>query len=307
MITFSSVNKSFQEDFWKKPKKVLKNLSFEIKPGSLCGFLGANGAGKTTSLKATLGFIKIDSGEIAFHQDLGRSFKEVRSQIGYFPEGPYFYPYMTGREFCSYLGKLQGIKEEELKRQIAKWSPRLNIDYALEKKIRAYSKGMLQRLGFLSSLLHDPQLIILDEPLSGLDPIGRKEFKDSLVSLNKEGKTIFFSSHIVSDVEEICDDLIVIKEGELFYSGSTDQILSHSEKSTCHASLLGVPKNYSFDFAIKQVSLSSGITKVYFEEDQRKSFLDIIKDQSFDLVELGLERPTLEQVIYNTENPEALR
>ncbi len=301
MIQFENVNKSFVEDFWKAPKKVLKDLSFEVKVGSLCGFLGANGAGKTTSLKAALGFIKIDSGQINFDSSLGSNFKEVRSKVGYFPEGPYFYPYMTGREFCHYLGKLQEISRTQIESQVSKWGKKLNIDYALDKKIRAYSKGMLQRLGFLTSLLHDPKLIILDEPLSGLDPIGRKEFKETLVNLNNEGKTVFFSSHIVSDVEEICDELIVIRDGELFYSGTTNKILSLQEKQFCYANFVNTANDLLPDFISESINLSNGVTKVSFLEEKRRGFLDWVQEKGVELLELGVERPSLEQVIYNTK------
>ncbi|MEC7274930.1 MAG: ABC transporter ATP-binding protein [Bdellovibrionota bacterium] len=304
MIHFNEVTKSFQEDFWKKPKIVLDRLSFSLEEGTITGFLGANGAGKTTSIKALLGFISIDSGSINFSEALGASFKEVRSKIGYFPESPYFYPYLTGMEFCQYLGALQGISKNDIEINVKKWGEALNISYALHKKVRSYSKGMLQRLGFLSALIHSPSLIILDEPLSGLDPIGRKEFKDVLQLLNKEGRTVFFSSHIVSDVEEICENLVVIKEGKHFYSGKTSTLLEESKKSEFSAVV-----SDSYKSAISKIDLfktvenqSNGMIRIRFSNNHHGEFMKWVQDQKVSLIELKSENPTLEEVIYDSSS-----
>jgi len=301
VITFKKVNKSFQEDFWKKPKHVLKDFSFNLSEGSLSGFLGANGAGKTTSIKAMLGFISIDSGEINFSEKLGDNFKLIRGQIGYFPEAPYFYPFLTGREFCLYLGKLQGISASVADANMKKWGQKLNIDYALDKKVRGYSKGMLQRLGFLSALIHDPKLIILDEPLSGLDPIGRKEFKDVLITLNKEGKTIFFSSHIVSDVEEICNELVVIKEGELFYSGRTSKLLEKNNQGLYSATIEGNVHEIPEELFVDRSLLPGGYTKLTLGLESKDPLLRWITENNTKLHELKLDTPSLEQVIYESK------
>lgn len=300
MIIFDEVKKSFKEDFWKKKKTVIENLSFSVEPGSLCGFLGANGAGKTTSIKSLLGFINIDSGDIRFHDSLKSGVNDVREVIGYFPEGPYFYPFMTGREFCLYLGKLQNVKRVRINEQIKYWSERLSIDFALDQKIRGYSKGMLQRLGFLTSLLHEPKLVVLDEPLSGLDPLGRKEFKDILIDLNKKGVTCFFSSHIVADVQEICDSLVVIQKGNLFYEGKTTSLLAEKEVKSCRV---------YFQFFQGQDSLPDYLEIINIKEDfcdakitlsKREQFLKWLSDSGNRLEELVLERPTLEEIIYDS-------
>lgn len=301
MLKFEHVTKSFQDDFWKKPKKVVNDLSFEVVPGSLCGFLGANGAGKTTSIKATLDFIKIDSGKISFSEQLGKTPMEIRSKIGYFPEGPYFYPHMTGRQFCLYLGQLQKIPNKDITQRMNYWGERLSIAFAFDKKIRGYSKGMLQRLGFLSCLIHEPKLIILDEPLSGLDPLGRKEFKDILLELNNKGVTIFFSSHIVSDVEEICDSLVVIKSGELFYSGRTDSLLNTQTSKNYRVAFLGkrVPNDVG-DF-YKSLKNRDNYHLGVIPKDKKDDFLESLKRENADLQELVLERMTLEEIIYKSK------
>ncbi|GAB4405963.1 MAG: hypothetical protein OHK0056_04220 [Bacteriovoracaceae bacterium] len=206
----------------------------------MCGFLGVNGAGKTTSLKIMLKFIKPDHGEVKFHSEMGETDRDIFSQIGYMPERPYFYPDLTGKEFLTYMGTLSKLDCATNNRQIEKWSNEINISYALGRKIRTYSKGMLQRLGFVASLLHEPKLIVLDEPMAGLDPIGRREFKIVFKKLNKEGRSIFFSSHIVNDIEEICDDVVVIDKGKLFYSGRMQDLL---EKYSSGSFLVKYEKN----------------------------------------------------------------
>lgn len=302
MLKFQDVTKSFKDDFWKTPKIVVDKLSFEVQEGALCGFLGANGAGKTTSIKAALNFIQIDSGSISFHSKMGKNFNEVRSSIGYFPEGPYFYPHMTGREFCLYLGQLQSIPRSLVLERMDYWGERLSIAFAFDRKIRGYSKGMLQRLGFLSTLIHEPKFIILDEPLSGLDPLGRKEFKDILVSLNNKGTTIFFSSHIVSDVEEVCDSLVVIRSGELFYSGKTEDLLNRQTS-----------KDYRVAFNCSE--LPKGIVEIFepiqnrgrfhlgrVSIDNKERFINEISNNEIDLVEFGVERLSLEEIIYMSKS-----
>jgi len=298
MVKFDTVMKSFQEDFWKKPKVVLDSLSFQVEKGSICGFLGANGAGKTTSLKAMLGFIPIDSGEISFDSEMGSKRDEILSNLGYFPEAPYFYTHMTGMEFCLYLGKLQSVPMSQLTSRIKEWGDRLNISYALEKRIRGYSKGMLQRLGFLTSLLHDPKFVLLDEPLSGLDPLGRKEFKDILVELNNRGVTIFFSSHIVADVEEICDSLVVIREGKLFYSGKTKDLLDQRTAKDLRVSFSSHVKPDKSLKTFKPIKVSGNDYLGTLSEDEKSVFIEYISSSKGNLYEFQLERLSLEEIIY---------
>ncbi len=303
MLYFENVTKSFKEDFWKERKVVLNSLSFQVDEGSLCGFLGANGSGKTTSIKSLLGFIGIDSGEIRFDSLMGKNEKETRSNIGYFPEHPYFYSHMTGREFCTYLGRLQGVSKSDLIHNIKYWSNCLNIEFALDNKIKTYSKGMLQRLGFTSALLHNPRLIVLDEPLSGLDPVGRKEFKDVMVELNKKGITVFFSSHIVSDVEEICTSLVVIRNGERFYEGRTDTLInkdSHTDLEIVFKSRFpfeAIEKEFE---NIKLLFVNDNIYRCSIPIGNKSDFLKYSLTQDIDLIEMMKRRPSLEEIIYNT-------
>jgi len=299
MITFQNITKSFKSDFWAKKNIALNDVSFNVAEGELTGFLGANGAGKTTSLKILMNFIKQDSGEVSFSKKLGTRQDEIFSKVGYLPERPYFYPGLTGREFCHYMGKLNDVSRQEVIKQVKKWSTYFQVDHALDRKINTYSKGMLQRLGFVSVLVHNPQLLILDEPLSGLDPMGRKEIKDVLLELNKEGKTIFFSSHIVSDVEEVCSKVIVLEKSKLLYSGEIESLI------TKNASL-----DYKFRLLLKDESLrdkfkkyelrwmSEAAEQVIQVDGQKKNEILNSMVDGMELYELSQIRPSLEQIIY---------
>ncbi len=299
MIKFENITKSFRSDFWAKKNTALDNVSFEVSAGEMTGFLGANGAGKTTSLKILMDFISQDSGQISFSSELGKTQSEIFSKIGYLPERPYFYPGLTGREFIKYMGKLNDISVSEINTQLSKWAPYFQIEHALDRKIHGYSKGMLQRLGFISVLTHNPDLIILDEPLSGLDPVGRKEIKDVMVELNKEGKTIFFSSHIVSDVEEICNKVIVLEKSKLLYDGSIESL---------------IVDNASLDYRFRLILKDKSLREIFKEDEhqwlsdaheqiiqvsgeRKNEVLSSIKE-GMELYELTQIRPTLEQIVY---------
>lgn len=225
MIFIEDVSKSFKTDLLKGPKKVLDRVSFEIQKGSITGFLGANGAGKSTIIKLIMGFISLDQGKINFDESLGKSRESIYSKIGFLPERPYFYPHLTGQEFLTYLGSLNEVSRPIFLKMVEEYSFRLDLKDHLNKKINYYSKGMMQRLGLISCLVHNPLVLILDEPLSGVDPIGRREIKEILLEQNDHGKTIFFSSHILSEVEEMCDRVVVLDSGILKFQGNKKDLL----------------------------------------------------------------------------------
>lgn len=229
MIQIKNITRHFRSNFWEKEFTALDDVSFQITAGKVTGFLGANGAGKTTLLKILMGFIKANSGDIQFSSELGTSQNEIFGKLGYLPERPYFYPYLSGHNFLKFMGELNNVPTNILEKNIQKYSKTLKIDHALNRLVRGYSKGMLQRLGLISVLLHDPELIILDEPLSGLDPIGRKEFKNIFMDLKNQGKTLFFSSHIVNDIEEVCENVVVLENGKLFYQGAISDLVEENK------------------------------------------------------------------------------
>jgi ABC-2 type transport system ATP-binding protein len=283
MIIFNEVTKIFNADLFGQKFKALDELSFEVEEGCITGYLGANGAGKTTSLKILMDFIRPTSGSVQYKDNV--TFEKFKAMLGFLPERPFFYPHLTGREFCQYMGKLSQLTPSEISKQIDIWAPRFKIEFALDRRINTYSKGMLQRIGFLVTLLHNPELIVLDEPLSGLDPIGRKDLKDIILTVNGEGKSIFFSSHIVQDVQDICNKVIFIKDGKLVYQGSVDHIISENIKP-------GVNIGYRKDGLIHHKIV---------EMENRDSEIKKILDSDLELVSVNPTEPTLEEVFYNVK------
>ena len=282
MLEFCEVSKTFKSDLFKTPFKALDKVSFSLPAGKTIGFLGANGAGKTTSLKLAMDFIRPDSGKINFSEKLGHSRSEVFSKIGFLPERPFFYPHLTGTEFCLYMGKLSGLNRKEIKQNFNYWAPRFKIDFALERQIRTYSKGMLQRIGFLVTLLHNPELIILDEPLSGVDPIGRKELKDVMSEINKEGKTLFFSSHIVSDMQEVCSHVVCLREGKMIFEGEINDLVS--QNSSLNVTISYYEANQLAKIQVKQENINEVISQLI---SSGKTINEVVMD-----------RPTLEEIFY---------
>jgi len=193
---------------------LLRNISLSINTGEIFGFIGPNGAGKSTTMKIIMDFIKPTAGEVYI---FGRKNTDpsVRRRVGFLPEHPYFYANVTGREFLRFLQLTSGLPAEEFHRRVEYYGERLQINWALDKKLSEYSKGMLQRFGLLQVVVGEPDLLILDEPMSGLDPIGRRLVMDLMDELRNRGKTIFFSTHILPDVERVCDRAAVIVRGEV--------------------------------------------------------------------------------------------
>ena len=296
MIECQNINKVFNSDILEKPYEALKDVNFSIGAGETIGFLGANGAGKTTMIKIILGFIKQNSGNIVFDSPkMGPSRMEALKYIGYLPERPYFYPHLKGREFLILMGNLTNVSDQLLSERILKWSKRLEIDHALERPIKSYSKGMLQRLGFVSTLLHDPKLLIMDEPLSGLDPIGRRNFKEVMQEIHSLGKTIFFSSHIVGDVEEVCRNVVVLEKGAVVYQGEiTDLIASQSETS-----IKFIFKGEHVSVAGKAATLLGDQTsRVTIPQNEKEKFLKDIVSLNLDLISMNPDNLSLEEVVY---------
>ncbi|MCD5374934.1 ABC transporter ATP-binding protein [Candidatus Gracilibacteria bacterium] len=201
-------------------KQVLHGISFDVKKGEIYGFLGPNGAGKTTTMKSILGLILPESGSIKIFGEEGLTM-ESKQRIGFMPENTYLYKHLTGREFLEFNGSFFGLKGEELKKTVDQLLVRVGIESSGDKYLKSYSKGMLQRVGLAQSIINKPELLFLDEPMSGLDPIGRKMVKDLLVELKEQGTTIFFNTHILADVESICDRISIINYGHLIVEGQS--------------------------------------------------------------------------------------
>ncbi|RKZ21321.1 ABC transporter ATP-binding protein [bacterium] len=220
MIEVRELYKTYRSPFLRRKVPALRGLSFSVKKGEIYGLLGPNGAGKTTCLKIITGLLRADKGEVRVLNNPPSPY--LMKNIGFLPENPFLYRHLTGFELLSFFGRLYGITD---KRHIEELIDRVGLRDAGDRKVGKYSKGMIQRLGFAQAILHDPELIILDEPLSGLDPVGRKEIKDIILSLKERGKTILFSSHILPDVEVVCDRVGIIVGGRMLGEGELDHIM----------------------------------------------------------------------------------
>ncbi len=223
-LQFENLKKTFKIGFRRKVVEAVRGISITIEPGEVFGFLGPNGAGKTTTIKMLMGLIRPTEGTASI---FGRHISDprVRRRVGFMPEQPYFYDYLKPRELLRFMGGLQGLSGTDLDREVNSLIDMVGLGHARERTLRKFSKGMLQRAGIAQAFLGDPDLVILDEPLSGLDPIGRKEMKDVLLRAKARGKTLFFSSHILSDIEMICDRVAIINKGRLVRLGVTRDLL----------------------------------------------------------------------------------
>jgi ABC-2 type transport system ATP-binding protein len=202
----------------------LDGLSLTVEKGEILGFLGANGAGKTTTLKLLMRLIFPTSGSARI---LGRDINEIsmHERIGYLPENPYFYDYLTAREFLDYCAQLFGYDAADRRKRAADLLARVRLDEKhWDTQLRKFSKGMLQRVGLAQSIINDPEIVFLDEPMSGLDPIGRREVRDLIATLRQEGRTVFMCSHILSDIEILCDRVAILRNGQLAHVGRLDDI-----------------------------------------------------------------------------------
>ncbi|HEX9814374.1 MAG TPA: ABC transporter ATP-binding protein [Myxococcota bacterium] len=228
IVRVDDLVKDVRPGFGLRKKRILDGISFRVREREIFGFIGPNGAGKTTTLKVLMGLIRATSGAASI---LGHDVSEItfRRQIGFLPEQPYFYDYLTGREILRFYAKLSGVSEEHRERRVAELLELVGLSASGKLRLRSYSKGMLQRIGVAQALVHDPQVVFLDEPMSGLDPVGRKEVRDIILRLRAEGKTVFMSTHILSDVEMVCDRVAIIVNGRIRYEGAIDEFLDAGE------------------------------------------------------------------------------
>jgi ABC-2 type transport system ATP-binding protein len=224
VIQAAGLTKEFRLGFRRTKALAVDQLDLEVQEGEIFGFLGPNGAGKTTTLKMLMGFIRPTSGKAwLFGEEIGEV--RVRQQIGFLPESPYFYDYLTATEFLAFYGRLFGLRRDVINERTALLLKQVGLESSGRLQLRKFSKGMLQRIGIAQALINDPQLVILDEPMSGLDPIGRKEVRDLILQLKERGKTVFFSSHIIPDVEMLCDRVGILVRGRLHDIGRLSEIL----------------------------------------------------------------------------------
>src|SRR5436853_3945360 len=230
VIEIDQLTKDYEVGVLKKRRvRALDHLSLSVRRGEIFGFLGPNGAGKTTTLKLLMRLIYPTSGTAHI---LGQSISDVatHARIGYLPENPYFYDYLSGRELLEYTGALFDLNKTAAHERATELLEQVGLDTdRADRQLRKYSKGMLQRIGIAQSLVNDPEVIFMDEPMSGLDPIGRREIRDLLLGLRRQNKTIFFSSHILSDVETLCDRAAIMTNGKLLRCGTVEELTAQDE------------------------------------------------------------------------------
>lgn len=231
-IEIQGLSKNYAVGFWKKQiRPALKSLELKVNVGETFGFLGPNGAGKTTTLKLLMGIIFPTAGSATI---LGKDLfdPEIKRKIGFLPEQPYFYDYLSAPELLDYYARLSGVSASLRRHRITDLLGRVGLGDVGNKQLRKFSKGMLQRVGIAQAIIHDPEVIFLDEPMSGLDPLGRHEVRELIQQLKDEGKTIFFSTHILSDAETLCDRVAVVHKGELRGVGVVNDFRSSIAEKT---------------------------------------------------------------------------
>jgi len=226
-LEITGLKKSFRSNFLLKTYRVLKDISIQAEKGEIYGLLGPNGAGKTTTIKCIIGLIFPDAGQILINGRPSTAL-EIRRLTGFLPENPYFYDYLTAGEFLYFTGTLFALPARIIRQRSRELMERVGLAGQEKLKLRKFSKGMIQRIGLAQALMQDPDFLILDEPFSGLDPIGRKELREIIQSLKERGKTIFFSSHILQDVEMMADRVGIILNGRTIREGKLSELISHS-------------------------------------------------------------------------------
>ncbi|MFC2173837.1 ATP-binding cassette domain-containing protein [Acidobacteriota bacterium] len=235
ILEIDNLKKTYASGFIPKKKEVIRGVSLSVRDSEIVGFLGPNGAGKTTIMKIIVGLVTPDAGSVTI---MGSDYRDcrVRRHIGYLPENPVFYEYLSGEEFLWLAGGLSGMKKEQVRSRAEYLLDMTGLSQAGDLRVRKYSKGMLERLGMAQALMHDPDFLLLDEPMSGLDPIGRYHMRDLIMKQKEKGKSVFFSTHILADVEMICDRIVILVNGRVRSTGVLSELLSEeisSHEITC--------------------------------------------------------------------------
>lgn len=298
-IDIQNLTKDYEVGFWRKRKlRALDGLSLSVEPGQVFGFLGANGAGKTTTLKLLMGLIFPTGGAARI---LGRDIGDtsMHARIGYLPENPYFYDYLTAREFLNYCAQLFGQNSSARSRRTEEILALVNLEKkSWDRQLRKFSKGMLQRVGLAQALVNDPLIVFLDEPMSGLDPVGRREVRDLIASLRTQGKTVFMCSHILSDIEVLCDNVAILKGGRLAHAGSLDELRAR-ESALIEVIVTGADAatmNQQLGSAAKVTTTASGLRIEVADEKEVDEVIAALRKANGKLVSVQPVRQSLEEL-----------
>jgi len=309
-IVTDNLSKSYASGWPGRPPFVaLDGLSLTVGRGEIFGFLGPNGAGKTTTLKILMGLVRATSGTA---QLLGKPAGDVatRRRIGFLPESPYFYDYLTAEEFLGFYGRLAGLNHAALALRVTELLELVGLVEARTRQLRKFSKGMLQRIGLAQALIHDPELIVLDEPMTGLDPIGRKQVRDLILSLRDCGKTVFFSTHILHDVEMICDRVGIVMKGRLVASGRVDELVrqDHTRSVEVVCQQLKVEGNaFIHSLATRVLQQGQHCLIVLPTPDAVDALVGEIRRQGGRLLSVTPHKASLEDLFFQEATQEAAR
>jgi ABC-2 type transport system ATP-binding protein len=292
-IEILGLEKTYSVGFWRKrSKRALSPLHLQVEEGEIFGFLGPNGAGKTTTLKLLMGLVFPTAGSARI---LGKEWTDpaVKAQIGFLPEQPYFYDYLTAHELLHYYGQLSGVPATHLRPRIDQVLQQVGLRDVQGVQLRKFSKGMLQRVGIGQAILHDPSIVFFDEPMSGLDPVGRREVRDLMEQLKREGKTVFFSTHILSDAEALCDRVAIIHKGELLRVGTVEDLTS-SVQGKVEVIWQGTQTPASIKTMGAQCHVTVDKVRAIIDESQLDAVIDALRRERLRLVSVTPVRTSLE-------------
>lgn len=294
ILSITNLVKDYKTGFTGKKTRVLRGVSFDVQKGEVFGFVGPNGAGKTTTFKSILGFVSPTEGKIEL---LGKEHTNsgAKSRIGYLPENPYFYDYLTGEELLFYMGELHGLRRKHLREKVEELLGKVRMEHARKLQMRKYSKGMLQRIGVAQALVNDPEFLILDEPMSGLDPIGRREIKDLILEEKRKGKTILLSSHMLSDVEALCDRVGIIMGGAVIKIGKISDLLKeiHTDYEM-HIEGSGEDVKQCVKDLRVEMDQRAGYIVLKFDEDMKRKVIEAVTRTQAEIVSIHPLRKSLE-------------
>jgi ABC-2 type transport system ATP-binding protein len=295
VLKAAGLAKTFRTDFFRKPVEAVREVSFEVERGEVFGFLGPNGAGKTTTLKMLMGLVRPSKGRA---EVLGRAVPDIDAQrrLGYLPESPYFYEYLTAEEFLELVGALFDLPPEERRRRRERLMARVGLEHARGRALRKFSKGMLQRVGIAQALMGDPELVVLDEPMTGLDPLGRKEIRDLILELKHEGRTVFYSTHILPDVEMTCDRVAMVFAGRIRNVGPLGSLLSARLISTEVALRLGAGGLPALPSGARERQGPDGVLVELPEGSDLDAFLEAARAAGAGVLSVSPRRESLEDL-----------
>jgi len=291
-IEILGLAKTYSTGFWRKtPKVALQPLHLSIERGEVFGFLGPNGAGKTTTIKLLLGLVTPSAGTARILEQDFRNL-DVRRRIGFLPEQPYFYDHLSATELLDYYAQLSGMTVADRKKRIPELLDRVGLSDTGSRQLRKFSKGMLQRVGIAQAIVHDPEVLILDEPMSGLDPLGRREVRELIEELKDRGKTIFFSTHILSDAEALCERVAIVYKGELRGTGAVTDFTS-SGTDRVEIVWQGTEDILAADFVVRR-HRSGTTTRALVDAAKLDSALDMLRQKHARLISVTPVQGTLE-------------